>query len=258
MTPVEQLEQKIAMLHPDEFVQLREWLIEQDWDEWDRQIERDSAAGKADGLRKRALHKRTTISRQPTPELVRFVASIAHDMGHLVASIRNRADSLLHGDLARRQVVEAATEIAEDADRLAGGLQMMRYLGEDEESDSCDFVVAILQPVTLFMSQGVISLRVDATTHDVPRVQVRPGSARRAVGGLLSAFGPATISCTADVEPNAVAFRLTVHPKVDDFDKLLPSSVFLSLRSAGIICKAEPRQPGHNFRVTLRMARTDS
>jgi hypothetical protein len=29
--------------------------MEQDWAEWDRQIERDSAAGKLDGLMKRAL-----------------------------------------------------------------------------------------------------------------------------------------------------------------------------------------------------------
>jgi hypothetical protein len=55
MTRVEQLEQEIATLNPDEFIQLREWLMEQDWAEWDRQIERDSAAGKLDGLMKRAL-----------------------------------------------------------------------------------------------------------------------------------------------------------------------------------------------------------
>ena len=55
MTRVEQLEQEIAKLAPDEFVQLRDWLLEQDWAEWDRQIERDSAAGKLDGLMKQAL-----------------------------------------------------------------------------------------------------------------------------------------------------------------------------------------------------------
>jgi hypothetical protein len=55
MTRVEQLEQEIAKLRPDEFAQLREWLLEQDWAEWDRQIERDGAAGKLDGLMKQAL-----------------------------------------------------------------------------------------------------------------------------------------------------------------------------------------------------------
>jgi hypothetical protein len=50
MTRVEQLEQQIVQLDPDEFVQLREWLLEQDWAEWDRQIERDAASGKLDRL----------------------------------------------------------------------------------------------------------------------------------------------------------------------------------------------------------------
>lgn len=55
MTRVEQLEQEIARLNRDEFAQLREWLLEQDWAEWDRQIERDAAAGKLDRLMKEAL-----------------------------------------------------------------------------------------------------------------------------------------------------------------------------------------------------------
>jgi hypothetical protein len=55
MTRVEQLEQQIVQLDPDEFAQLREWLLEQDWAEWDRQIERDGASGKLDRLMKRAL-----------------------------------------------------------------------------------------------------------------------------------------------------------------------------------------------------------
>lgn len=55
MTRVEQLEQEIAKLSADEFAQLRDWLLEQDWDEWDRQIERDVAAGKLDGLMQQAL-----------------------------------------------------------------------------------------------------------------------------------------------------------------------------------------------------------
>lgn len=55
MTRVEQLEQEIAKLDPSELAQLREWLLDQDWAEWDRQIERDAAAGKLDGLMRRAL-----------------------------------------------------------------------------------------------------------------------------------------------------------------------------------------------------------
>jgi hypothetical protein len=55
MTRVEQLEQEISRLSADEFAQLRDWLLEQDWDEWDRQIERDANAGKLDRLMKQAL-----------------------------------------------------------------------------------------------------------------------------------------------------------------------------------------------------------
>ncbi len=45
MTRVEQLEQEIAKLNPNEFAQLRDRLLEQDWVEWDCQIEQDGAAG---------------------------------------------------------------------------------------------------------------------------------------------------------------------------------------------------------------------
>jgi len=55
MTRVEQIEQEITKLSPEEFTQLREWLLEQDWEEWDRQIERDVASGKLDRLMREAL-----------------------------------------------------------------------------------------------------------------------------------------------------------------------------------------------------------
>ncbi len=55
MTRVERLEQQILQLDPDEFVQLREWLMDADGAEWDRQIERDSARGKLDQLIAQAL-----------------------------------------------------------------------------------------------------------------------------------------------------------------------------------------------------------
>ena len=46
MTKVEQLEQQIQQLSSSEFAELRQWLLEQDWEQWDQQIERDAAAGK--------------------------------------------------------------------------------------------------------------------------------------------------------------------------------------------------------------------
>lgn len=50
MTKLEALEEQIKALSPDELAELREWLLEHDWAEWDRQIERDSATGKLEDL----------------------------------------------------------------------------------------------------------------------------------------------------------------------------------------------------------------
>lgn len=55
MTKVQELETEIEKLSPEEFAQLRDWVLEQDWAAWDRQIERDVAAGKLDRLMQQAL-----------------------------------------------------------------------------------------------------------------------------------------------------------------------------------------------------------
>jgi hypothetical protein len=43
---VQELEKAIAKLSPEELAELRAWFLERDQDEWDRQIARDSEAGK--------------------------------------------------------------------------------------------------------------------------------------------------------------------------------------------------------------------
>lgn len=50
MTKVQAIEEQIKSLSAGEFTELREWLLERDWAEWDAQIERDAAAGKLDKL----------------------------------------------------------------------------------------------------------------------------------------------------------------------------------------------------------------
>ncbi len=50
MTRVEALENEILKLDPEEFSTLREWLLERDWERWDRQIEKDAAGGRLDRL----------------------------------------------------------------------------------------------------------------------------------------------------------------------------------------------------------------
>jgi hypothetical protein len=48
MTRVETLEGEIQKLSAEEFTELRNWLLELDWENWDRQIERDAVSGKLD------------------------------------------------------------------------------------------------------------------------------------------------------------------------------------------------------------------
>ena len=55
MSKVESIEQQIKALSPEELAQLRAWFDEFDWGLWDRQLERDAAAGKLDALAEKAL-----------------------------------------------------------------------------------------------------------------------------------------------------------------------------------------------------------
>jgi hypothetical protein len=55
MTRVQALERQIETLSPEELAELRAWLVEQDADAWDREIERDAASGKLDKLFARSL-----------------------------------------------------------------------------------------------------------------------------------------------------------------------------------------------------------
>jgi len=50
MTRVEELQTQIESLRDDEFAVLHKWMSERDWQKWDKQIEKDSAAGKLDFL----------------------------------------------------------------------------------------------------------------------------------------------------------------------------------------------------------------
>ena len=47
---IENIQQAILNLSKSDYIQLRRWLSELDWEEWDQQIEADSADGKLDFL----------------------------------------------------------------------------------------------------------------------------------------------------------------------------------------------------------------
>jgi len=55
MTRVEAIEVEIEKLSRAELAELRDWLFERDWDQWDQQIEADAAAGRLEGLFDQAL-----------------------------------------------------------------------------------------------------------------------------------------------------------------------------------------------------------
>ena len=50
MTRVQAIEEQIKSLSHDELAELREWLLEHDWTEWDQHIEEDSRSGRLEKL----------------------------------------------------------------------------------------------------------------------------------------------------------------------------------------------------------------
>ncbi|HET6371801.1 MAG TPA: hypothetical protein VFG76_00700 [Candidatus Polarisedimenticolia bacterium] len=55
MTNVQRIEEQIRKLTPQEFAELREWILEQDWAAWEAQIEADAREGKLQALADDAL-----------------------------------------------------------------------------------------------------------------------------------------------------------------------------------------------------------
>ena len=55
MSEVEQIEDRIKKLSPEELAKLRAWFAEFDAQAWDRQIEADSKAGKFDRLIEKSM-----------------------------------------------------------------------------------------------------------------------------------------------------------------------------------------------------------
>ena len=50
MRKVEDIERQIRELSREEYAELREWFLEQDWRAWDAQLEADVRTGKLDAL----------------------------------------------------------------------------------------------------------------------------------------------------------------------------------------------------------------
>lgn len=50
MMQLEQLQQEIESLPQKEFMRLRRWFLQKDWEHWDQQLATDAATGKLDFL----------------------------------------------------------------------------------------------------------------------------------------------------------------------------------------------------------------
>ena len=55
MTNVAELQKAILGLSEAEYTELRRWLMDQDWERWEREFEEDVLAGKLDALAAEAL-----------------------------------------------------------------------------------------------------------------------------------------------------------------------------------------------------------
>ena len=55
MTSVAEIKQAIMELPEAEYTELRRWLIDQDWEQWEREFEEDVKAGRLDALAAEAL-----------------------------------------------------------------------------------------------------------------------------------------------------------------------------------------------------------
>ena len=58
MLKLDEIKASIESLPEDEFVQLRQWFSEKDWQKWDGQIEADSESGKLDFLIEEAFDEK--------------------------------------------------------------------------------------------------------------------------------------------------------------------------------------------------------
>ncbi len=58
MTKVEEIKAAIESLPEEEFIRIRQWFSEKDWQEWDKQIVQDSESGKLDFLIKEAIDEK--------------------------------------------------------------------------------------------------------------------------------------------------------------------------------------------------------
>jgi hypothetical protein len=58
MTTVQEIQAAIETLPHEDYVRLRQWFSERDWEDWDMQIEADSESGRLDFLIQEAFDEK--------------------------------------------------------------------------------------------------------------------------------------------------------------------------------------------------------
>ncbi len=58
MATVKELQQAILKLPEEDYAELLRWLLELDWEKWDRELEEDVQAGRLDALSAEAIEAR--------------------------------------------------------------------------------------------------------------------------------------------------------------------------------------------------------
>jgi len=59
VTRIEEIKNAVVSLPVNEYRKLRDWFLERDWEEWDKQIEADSQSGKLDFIVKEAMNEKS-------------------------------------------------------------------------------------------------------------------------------------------------------------------------------------------------------
>jgi hypothetical protein len=59
MTKIEDIKNVIISLPTDEYRQFRNWFLERDWEQWDKQIQADSESGKLNFLVEEAMDEKS-------------------------------------------------------------------------------------------------------------------------------------------------------------------------------------------------------
>ena len=54
MSTVEEIKSAISSLSKEDYIHLRKWFSEKDWEQWDEEIKKDSSSGELDFLIKEA------------------------------------------------------------------------------------------------------------------------------------------------------------------------------------------------------------